>query len=178
MPRRIGIIIRLTLVVGGLLTVPVVAQQSGQERAANLRAQLVEIQAKQTELQTRLQQLDEDLKPENIERTFAGVGSTHPEELREQRRRQLEIEKKGVQSQLETLAASRTHLESAIATADALTYQSAGAAPAAVQSTVSGPTQTVSGPTQTISAPAVRRKASRHTRRGRKRTGSIRRRQH
>jgi hypothetical protein len=48
----------------------VLAQESAQQRAANLRAQLTETQAKQAELQTRLQQLQEDLKPENIERSL------------------------------------------------------------------------------------------------------------
>src|SRR5205823_3361221 len=78
------------------------AQSNAQERAANLRAQLVEAQARQAELQTRLQQLEENLKPENIERSLAGVGSVHPEELREARRRQLEIEKRGVRSEEHT----------------------------------------------------------------------------
>jgi len=126
MRRLAGIIICLPLVIGGLLTVPVVAQESGQQRAANLRAQLVEMQAKQTELQMHLQQLADELQPENIERALAGIGSTHPEDLRAQRRRQLEIEKKGVESQLDTLAASRARLEAAIASADAISYQSAG----------------------------------------------------
>jgi len=107
---------------GGLL-VQVSAQESAQDRAANLRAQLVEIERKQADLQTQLEQLEEDLKPENIERSLAGVGSTHPEELREARRRQLEIKKKGLQSQLETLATSRARLEAAIARADAESYQ-------------------------------------------------------
>ncbi|PYS72091.1 MAG: hypothetical protein DMF73_09085 [Acidobacteria bacterium] len=61
---------------------------------------------------------------------MAGVGSVHPEELREARRRQLEIEKRGVQSQLDVLAASRSRLETAIAAADAEGYrQSAGPSP-------------------------------------------------
>jgi len=127
-----GIIIRLGcagLLLAGV-TVSVAAQETRQERAANLRAQLTEIQAKQTELQTRLQQIEEEIKPENIERSLAGIGSTHPEDLREQRRRQLEIEKKGLQSQLDTLAASRARLETAIATADAINYQTGGPAPA------------------------------------------------
>jgi septal ring factor EnvC (AmiA/AmiB activator) len=126
MRRVVGIIICLPLVVGGLLTAPVFAQESAQQRAANLRAQLAETQARQTELETRREQLADDLKPENIERALAGIGSTHPEDLREQRRRQLETEKKGVESQLETLAASRARLESAIASADAISYRSAG----------------------------------------------------
>src|SRR5207245_2612672 len=83
----------------GILVTPVLAQTSPQERAANLRAQLSDVQARQSELQTRLQQLEYDLKPENIERSLAGIGSTHPEELREQRRRQLEGEKMRVQAQ-------------------------------------------------------------------------------
>jgi peptidoglycan hydrolase CwlO-like protein len=122
-----GIIVRL---VGAwlLLTFTVVAQESRQERVANLRAQLVEVQAKQTDLQTRMQTIDEQIKPENIERSLAGIGSTHPEELREQRRRQLEIERKGLQSQLDTLAASRARLEAAIASAEAMSYQAAGPA--------------------------------------------------
>jgi methylmalonyl-CoA mutase cobalamin-binding subunit len=124
--------VRVTVFLGvliavGFLAIRTPAQNNAQERAASLRAQLVEVQARQAELQTRFQQLEEDLKPENIERSLAGVGSVHPEELREARRRKLEIERKGVQSQLDVLAASRTRLETAIAAADAESYrQSAG----------------------------------------------------
>src|SRR5438309_11468548 len=94
--------IRLTVFLGvlvaiGLLAVRTPAQSNAQERAANLRAQLIEAQARQAELQTRLQRLEEDLKPENIERSLACFGSVHPEELREARRRQLEIEKRDMQ---------------------------------------------------------------------------------
>jgi len=67
---------------------------------------------------------------------LAGVGSVHPEELREARRRQLEIEKRGVQSQLDVLAASRSRLEIAIAAADAESYrQSAGPSPSTEMTT-------------------------------------------
>jgi uncharacterized protein YlxW (UPF0749 family) len=111
-----------------LLTFTVSAQETRQERVANLRAQLVDVQAKQTDLQARMQRIEEEIKPENIERSLAGIGSTHPEELREQRHRQLEIEKKGLQSQLDTLAASRTRLEAAIASAEAMNYQVAAPA--------------------------------------------------
>ena len=127
--------IRLTILLGvsivvGLLAERTPAQTNAQERAANLRAQLADSEARQTELQSRLQQLEENLKPENIERSLAGVGSVHPEELREARRRQLEIEKRGVQSQLDVLAASHSRLETAIAAADAASYRrSAGPGP-------------------------------------------------
>ena len=127
--------IRLTVFLGvsiavGLLAVRTPAQTNAQERAANLRAQLADTEARQTELRNRLQQFEENLKPHNIERSLAGVGSVHPEELRDARRRQLEIEKRGVQSQLDVLAASRSRLETAIASADAEIYrQSVGRGP-------------------------------------------------
>jgi hypothetical protein len=67
--------------------------------------------------------LDESLKPENIERSLAGIGSTRPEELRESRRRQLQIEKDGVLAQLRTVETSRQRLETALANAEVLAYQ-------------------------------------------------------
>ncbi|HUS12109.1 MAG TPA: hypothetical protein VMZ30_16710 [Pyrinomonadaceae bacterium] len=98
-------------------------QNSAQEKAANLRAQLSEVETKQAGLQTHLQELEEKLKPENIENALAGVGSTRPEDLREQRRRQLEIERNGVQKQLDLLATSHSRLETAIAKAEADAYR-------------------------------------------------------
>src|SRR2546423_9745693 len=123
--------IRLIVLLGVSIAVAVLAVRApAQTNAQNLRAQLADTEARQTELQSRLQQLEENLKPENIERSLAGVGSVHPEELREARRRQLEIEKRGVQSQLDVIAASRSRLATAIATADAESYrQSAGPGP-------------------------------------------------
>lgn len=98
-------------------------QESAAESVEKLRAQLLDVQAKEEDLQVRLQQLEESLKPENIERALAGVGSTRPEELRESRRRQLTIQREGVLAQLKTLETSRLRLEAAIANAEALAYQ-------------------------------------------------------
>ena len=112
-----------------LVSTPVQGQTRAQEKAASLRAQLAEVEAKQAELQTRLQNLEEQLKPENIESALAGVGSTRPEDLREQRRRQLEIERNGVRAQLDLLATSHSRLETAIATADADAYRQSAAPP-------------------------------------------------
>jgi hypothetical protein len=67
--------------------------------------------------------LDEDLKPENVERSLAGVGSSRPEELRELRRRQLTIERDSVHTQLKLLATSRERLEAAIGRAEDAAYQ-------------------------------------------------------
>jgi hypothetical protein len=92
------------------------------ETVDQLRAQLTEVKAKEESLRIRAQQLDEDLKPENIERSLAGIGSTRPEDLRAQRRRQLTIEKDGVNAQLKILETSRLRLEAAIANAEARAY--------------------------------------------------------
>ena len=77
------------------ITSDVAAQDaSGAAQAADkLRLQLLDTQAKEAELQARERQLDEDLKPENIERSLAGIGSTKPEDLRELRRHERERER-------------------------------------------------------------------------------------
>jgi hypothetical protein len=90
-----------------------------EQRAENLRAQLRDVYTKEADLQARADQLEFDLKPENIERMTANTGSTRPEELRETRRRQLENEQTRVRTQLDLMTQSRTRLEAAIATADA-----------------------------------------------------------
>lgn len=120
-----------TLLVGEVAVAAPIVQTpaSAPEKAASLRAQLSNIETKQAELQTRLQTLDEGLKPENIESALAGVGSTHPEDLREQRRRQLEIERNGVRAQLDLLNTSHSRLETAIAAADADAYRQSAAPP-------------------------------------------------
>jgi hypothetical protein len=102
------------------------------QRAAELRAQLADVDAREAELKLRLEQIKEDSKPENIERSLAGYGSTRPEEVREQRRRQLEIEKNSVENQLNYLGQRRATLESSIATADALAYQQSASGPVTV----------------------------------------------
>ena len=88
-----------------------------------LTAQLHEVQDKEAELKIRLDQIEFDLKPENLERFFNAVGSTHPEELRKSRRDQLQLEKNRVVIQLERLASSRVGLEAAVSSAQAKAYQ-------------------------------------------------------
>lgn len=115
---------------------------SAAESVEKLKALLLDVQAKEADLRTRLQELDESLKPENIERSLAGVGSTRPEELREQRRRQLSIQRDGVLVQLQTIETSRTRLETALANAEALAYQqSARPAPTTEQAMIAAGSQ-------------------------------------
>jgi len=164
----------IILLFSGILFTPVLvlAQTGVQERTANLRAQLSDVQLKQTELQTRLEQLEFDLKPENIEHSLAGIGSTHPEELREQRRRQLDGEKTRVLAQLAELATTRTRLEAAIVQADTESYrQSAGTSASAGANVYHTPTRTqprVGIATSRNRAPSARRHRVRRHRRQRR----------
>jgi len=89
-----------------------------EQRSESLRAQLRDVQEKETQIQGRADELEYALQPANIERAVAMYGTTHPEEAREQRRKQLEGEKAKVRAQLDTLEKSRTRLETAIAAAE------------------------------------------------------------
>ena len=122
---RISLVLLLVL----MFSINVFAQETAAESAEKLRTQLLEVQTKEEDLRVRLAQLDEAIKPENIERSLAGVGSTRPEELREARRRQLSIQREGVLAQLKTLETSRQRLETAIASAEARAYQESARRP-------------------------------------------------
>ncbi len=131
-----------------------------------LRSQLSDAQKKEEELQARVKQIDEDMKPENIEKVFALNGSTRPEELREQRRRQLENEKTNVRAQLDQVIQSRARLETAIATAEAAAYRQS-----AMPSSYNPTTPTVTTPDSPTVKPKpspsrTRRRVRRTRRRG------------
>ncbi len=96
---------------------------SATQSVDDLRTQLNEVEAKHAALQARAKQLESDLKPENIERSLAGIGSTKPEEMRELRRRQLSIELEGVRKQLAIIETSRERLQLVLSTAEARAYQ-------------------------------------------------------
>jgi DNA repair exonuclease SbcCD ATPase subunit len=89
-----------------------------EQRAESLRVQQVDVESKLADLQSKAEQIEYLLKPENIERS-AGFGTVHPEEARETRRRQLESEKVRTQAQIKILETSKTRLETAVTTADA-----------------------------------------------------------
>jgi hypothetical protein len=98
-------------------------EQSAAETADNIRLKLLDLQAQQETLKLQAQELEIALKPENIERSLAGVGSTRPEELREARRRQLTIQRDSVLAQLKILETARTRLETSLTVAEGRAYQ-------------------------------------------------------
>jgi oligoendopeptidase F len=113
--------------------------ESAAESVEKLRAQLLEVQMHEQDLRARLAQLDESIKPENIERSLAGVGSTRPEELREARRRQLSAERDGVLAQLRTVENGKARLETALANAEAQAYQQSARRPETEQMMAAAP---------------------------------------
>lgn len=89
-----------------------------EQRAEALHTQLTQIQEKELNLRVRSDQLDYEMRPENLMRRTELIGSINPGAMREQFRQQLEREKQVIGTQLEQLAASRARLEPAIASAD------------------------------------------------------------
>lgn len=82
-----------------------------EDRAGVLRKQLLELIEKDTFYKSRLAQLDEDSRPENVERVLSGVGTTRTPELRDSRRRSLEIERRGLESLVLVTSQTRPRLE-------------------------------------------------------------------
>lgn len=90
-----------------------------EQRAEQLRSQLIDVQGKIADFESRLEQIEWALRPENIENSTAGFGSTRPEQAREARKKQLEGERSRVQTQLKLTHTSKARLEVACANADA-----------------------------------------------------------
>ena len=91
-----------------------------EDRAGVLRKQLVELIEKETAYKGRLLQIDEDMRPESIERSMSGMGTTRSPELRDVRRRAFEFEKRGLETLLNLTTQNRIRLEEDVRQADAL----------------------------------------------------------
>ena len=89
-----------------------------EQRSSQLRTELRDVQSKKGELEAHLEAVENDLKPENIERAVAGYGTTRPEQLREQRKKSLENDQTRTRTQIDQLTASESRIQQAIATQD------------------------------------------------------------
>jgi hypothetical protein len=94
-----------------------------EQRAEILRKQLLELIEKETSLRSRLVQIDEDMRPESIERALNPYGTTRTAELRDARRRVLENDRKGIESLLNLTTQSRLRLEDDVKQADLLVFK-------------------------------------------------------
>jgi len=79
---------------------------------------LIDVQGKIADFEAKLELIEFAIRPENIESSTAGYGSTRPEQAREARKKQLEGERTRVQAQLKLVENSKTRLETAVANAD------------------------------------------------------------
>jgi chromosome segregation ATPase len=91
-----------------------------EQRAEGLQTQLRDVLEKEAGLQAQMDRVDEQMRPESIERQAALTGTFRPDELRDTIRRQLDAEKRRIRTQLDVLQGSRTRLETALNNADQL----------------------------------------------------------
>lgn len=91
-----------------------------EQRTENLRKQLFDLIEKENTIKSRLDQIENDLRPEAIDRQIAITGSLRPEELRAQRRRSLEIEKQNLSNLLNEVVKARTAIETNLSRSEAL----------------------------------------------------------
>ncbi len=89
-------------------------------RSESLRKQLFEMIEKENSVKMRLEQIQADARPEVIERSVALVGTLRPEELRDQRKKSLDIEKTNLETLLTQIQTSRANLETNVEKSDAL----------------------------------------------------------
>ena len=90
-----------------------------EQRAENLHGQLLANAEKESPLQSRMDEVKEQLRPENLDRLTV-LGSVRPEEVRETTRRRLTSEQQRLQTQLDLLSQSRARLQASLATAEML----------------------------------------------------------
>ena len=88
-----------------------------EQLAQSLQSELVTIGEKEGDLQARMDQVNEQLRSENIDQLQV-MGSVHPEQVRESARRQLTNEKQRIQTQLDLLQHNKMRIQSALSTAD------------------------------------------------------------
>jgi hypothetical protein len=91
-----------------------------ESRADALRKQLYEMIEKESTVQARLEQIKIDSRSEVIDRSVAMMGSLRPEDLRDQRRKSLEAEKRNLESLLTQIQTNRSSLENNVQKADLL----------------------------------------------------------
>ena len=91
-----------------------------EQRAEAVQAQLRDTLEKDANLQARLDQLEEQSRPENIDRQLATLGSFRPDVERERLRAQYENEKRRVRELIEVNGRQRQRLEMSLTTADQL----------------------------------------------------------
>jgi hypothetical protein len=91
-----------------------------EQRAESLRKQSFELLEKENSIKSKLEQIENDLRPESIDRSLAFTGSLRPEELRAARKKSLEAERSNLQTLLVEVQRTRTSVDANVLKADQL----------------------------------------------------------
>ena len=91
-----------------------------EQRADSLRKQLFEMIEKESTIRTKLDLIENNIRPEAIDREIAFAGSMRPEDLRNMRKKNLEIERTNLQSLLVEVQKTKTNIDLNVQKADAL----------------------------------------------------------
>ncbi|MBA2736024.1 MAG: hypothetical protein H0U50_04455 [Pyrinomonadaceae bacterium] len=82
-----------------------------EQRSETLRKQLFDMIERESQIKTKLDQIENDIRPEMIERSVSFAGSLRPEELRDQRRKSLDIDKRNLKNLLAEIQNTKSNLE-------------------------------------------------------------------
>jgi hypothetical protein len=91
-----------------------------EQRTETLRKQLFEMIERESSIKTKLDLIEADIRPDSIERTVAFAGSLRPEELRNMRKKNLEIERASLSALLIEVQRTRANLDQNLQRADLL----------------------------------------------------------
>ena len=91
-----------------------------EQRAETLRKQLFDMIERENQIKTKLDQIENDIRPEMLERSVAFAGSLRPEELRDNRRKTLEVDRRNLQNLLTEIQNTKASLELNMQKADVL----------------------------------------------------------
>ncbi|MFL6468945.1 MAG: hypothetical protein ACJ72Z_13385 [Pyrinomonadaceae bacterium] len=91
-----------------------------EQRSESLRRQALEMMERETAIKSKIEQLENDMRPESIDRIYAFVGSMHPDELKAARKKSLEAERTNQQNLLTEVQKTRATLDLNVQKADML----------------------------------------------------------
>ena len=91
-----------------------------EQRSETLRKQIFDLLEKESDIRSKMDRVDYELRPEAIDRNIAFAGTLRPEELRAARRKALESEKANLQTLVTEITKTRTNLEATLLRSDAL----------------------------------------------------------
>lgn len=91
-----------------------------EQRADTLRKQLFEMIEKESTIRTKLDQIENNIRPETIDREISFAGTMRPEELRNMRKKNLEIERTNLTALLVEVQKTKANIDQNVQKADFL----------------------------------------------------------